>query len=136
MAELPEYDNAIAMINACKELLIKEAQQVIDTWDFDQGGCCSEIATRIALELDFSEGLSGIPFGDEGGDHEWVVVPVKTGIVVIDIPWRLYEIKVRQYEYLPTEDCKLTTNDLIVEFVDVDPDNYVTVDGIRRQSNV
>ena len=100
--------------------LIKAAQEVIDLWDFDEGGCCEEIANRIAELLWLYEDLDARSFDQHGGEHTWVVIPAGEGIVSIDIPYQIYEVRIAMYHYEPTMD-RLQLGDLVVEFVDVSP---------------
>jgi len=117
---LPNIDDVLAMIEPHRDTLVHAAQEIINGWDWGLGGCCGEIAREICDKLDELEGLAAYPHGQDGGEHTWVVLPTKQGIVEVDIPWQIYETRLGYCRYQPTK-MKVCPNDLVVEFVDVDP---------------
>jgi len=100
--------------------LVKASQEVIDLWEFDDGGCCGEIASKIAELLSLYEDLDAVTTGQDGGEHTWVAIPAVDGIVIVDIPYQIYEVRKAMYHYEPTMD-RLEPEHLLVEFVDVSP---------------
>ena len=125
--KLPQTDNVLAMIEPHRNTIVQVAQGVIDDWDWNLGGCCGAIADEICNTLDELEGLAAYPHGQDGGEHTWVVLPTKQGIVEVDIPWQIYETRLGYCRYEPTK-MKVCPNDLVVEFVDVDPNEALDGD--------
>ncbi len=113
-------DEVIIRVRRHTNTLIKAAQEVIDLWDFDQGGCCDKVASRIAELLWLYEDLDARSTGQDGGEHTWVVIPANDGIVNVDIPYQIYEVRKAMYHYEPTMD-RLRPEHLLVEFMDVSP---------------
>lgn len=116
----PHVDDVLHLLKLHTATLTDIAQGVVDGWDFDDGGCCGLIADKICCKLDEVEGLAAYPYGEDGGEHEWVVIPTRQGIVTVDIPYEIYETRLGYCRYKPTHN-KIQPEDLVVEFVDIDP---------------
>ncbi len=121
-------DDVMVLLELHREELIRRAQDVIDTWDWQDGGACDEIASEIVLALDELEGIGAYAHSQEGGDHTWVVIPVDVDpideikdVIEVDIPWSAYEEKLGGWHRWGPTHRNLDVDDIVFTLLNLDP---------------
>lgn len=109
----------IQQLMALRSEIVIQAQQIYDDWELDNdvyggGGICDRIAEEIGgiismsiPDVEVEEG------GQEGDDHNWVMVRKGNEIYGVDIPYWIYE-RGGGYSWTKIPGIKFNTNNVDV----------------------
>lgn len=108
--------------------LVAAAQKEYDKWDesdidtYAGGGICHLIADAL-VEVFTRKGLEATTVASSHEQHVYVVFPAVEGVVVLDIPYNLYEFG-GGYSWNKRAGIVFTDAHLVWDVVDADPSRY------------